>query len=177
MSDPQSPFAGMKEVSREQNSSWYRPGAYLVRVDVVKWFNKKCGEVAFKSEVTVIQVINDGEGGGNRLGEQISHVIPKGGFKFLERVKGFIACATNSEDEDVDDEATLYACGDTQPLAGYVLQVSARNTPTKKHTAEKPAFFTNINYETRIPFEDVPELIGADGMERFFPNGLPGQAK
>ena len=164
-----SPFAGMREASREHNSNWFKPGAYLCRIDEVKLFQKKSGENVFKAEMTVVQVIDDNGGSANRLGEQIGHLIPSGGFKFLERVKGFIACATGSEDHEVDEGATEYSCGDAQPLAGFVLQVSARDVPTKAWTPEEPKFFTHINYEARIPDADVPALLG-ENFERFFPS-------
>jgi len=109
---------------------------------------------------------------GHSPGEECAQIIMKKHPSFLGNVKTAIAALANCEVSEVDEEVAAQVVGDSQPLAGVLVQVEARHQATRKG-----GVYTKVNWKGVVDPRTVRnelQKLGAEGeslINRLFPGG------
>jgi hypothetical protein len=156
-------FAGIKNAPRRLDSNYEKPGTYWERIDACKDGKSRKGDDFVVLEKTVIRVIDDAEGEGHRLGENISHMLMKKYDSFLSNVKTIIANIMDIPGDEVTEALCEEVFCPESIIGGFVVECSNRNIVTKKGTD-----FTAITYKREVPPQEVLETLSEEDVERFF---------
>lgn len=159
-------FKKLKETKPRLDSNWFKEGIYLLQVNAVKVKQNRKGQTGFFIEGTIIAVIDDADGAGHRVGEEVSHSMWEHHESFLGNVKAFLAAATNESPSNIGEEQAMLVIGEDQPLQDTVLECHNRVIQTK---AGKD--FTLINYKREVPITELAEVLPEEHAKQFFPNG------
>jgi hypothetical protein len=148
------PFSGIGQTKASRDANYVNPGGYIMRIDSVRMKkNRKDGPI-FVIELTPLHVLreestlmNGVDVKSNRLGVGCTHLIPftgPGAEMALPNIKAFaetvipgFAEAGGKEQE----EALALVTGDEQPLAGMMVEITARPIVTRSKKD-----FTKVNY-------------------------------
>lgn len=170
-------FDKVETVARQFDKNFLRDGRYILRIEEVRSGTSRKGE-HWRFTATVLNVIDEGKdpGKGHKVGETVKRLRPDKQDGSIPEFKAFVCCMYECEDSEVKKENCDTILGDTQPLAGAVVEVFAQTVETGKSTPVKPAYFTRVDYIRRIPDADVAELIGAEAFAKFFPDGIKPRA-
>ena len=152
MTTKKNPFAGMKDTKASRDANYVTPGHYVMRVDGVHLRENRSNQPIFIIEMTPLHVLssetclmNNVNTVSNKAGVPCTHLIPlegKGKDMALPNIKAFLLAAIEgSEDADIDEETVNDVVADNQPLAGLMLEVTARSIRTKANTD-----FTKVVY-------------------------------
>lgn len=165
-------FTGIKGAKRGFSSNPIKEGDYVVRIDDAKVLNTRMSGELWKTTLTVLAV----ESGENKVGEVV-HVFfgTKHGLDiFQQNVKSLLAGVLDCADEDIDDAAAERCILDDSPIVGLVTRVRAtRRTSQKTVTKEGlPATYLTYSWSAALTNEEIERAITAEGVKRFFPNGL-----
>lgn len=164
--DTSSLFAGIEEAQERRDANYERPGHYIERIDNIKADRSRKGEEFLAIEKTVLHVLDDDNGEGHRVGQQVTHMLMKKHDSFLGNVKSFVANTLGSSPDEVKLDVCVTICAEDQPLSGIIIECQNRNQVTKKGTD-----FTIINYLGEVPVERLRRLMPAEALERHFPDG------
>ena len=115
-----------------QAGNWVRPGRYTASVDAVKLVKKFNGDEFVAIELTILTVIDDENGTGHKVEEEVTHLMKVRNPSFLGSFKQFASVALGCEADDLDQAAADKITSDEQPLAGIEIAFLARQKPTKK---------------------------------------------
>lgn len=186
-----SKYAKASAAKAQAPSNYIRPGhllAVINRLEEGEAF-KKGSFVA--ANMTVVKVFPDSVEGFNydrkiplglhTIGEAVSDIMMMSNVAFEGRIKAFVMTAGDLGDEDFASEEYPgqiidEAVGETQPLAGTVLELRARTIVKKdaRHKAEAELtnndVYTRIDYVRAVPAEELPELLDEATLARFFPD-------
>lgn len=154
-------FKGVEGAKASFASNYLKPGAYYLRIDRVKADSTRKNEDFLAVEMTVLNVLDEAEGKANKVGENVSHLMMAKHDSFLGNVKAFVSNVLGCPPDEVTQENCIQICEYEEngkpvpsPLAGMVIEVSARNTVTKKQGT-----FTVVNYKREVaPAEYIPTL-------------------
>ena len=124
-------FDKIGDASVSQGGNWIRPGKYTARVDGVKLVKKHTGEEFVAIEMKILTVIDDDDGNGHKVDEDITHLLKVQNPSFLGNFKQFASTALGCEADDLDKAAADKITSDEQPLAGIEIAFTARQKPTK----------------------------------------------
>ncbi|MCP4897865.1 MAG: hypothetical protein GY906_12910 [bacterium] len=144
-------FSGIKDAKARLDANYERPGHYVLRIDALKIGRTRKGDDFMAVEKTVLHVLDDDEGKGHKVTENVTHMMMAKHDSFLGNVKAMFAKLLDCATDDVDSDACMAVCGDDQPMSGMIIECKNRNITTK---AGNP--FTVINYIREVP---APELI------------------
>lgn len=156
-------FGGIEDKASSFDANYVRAGTYITRIGGAYLRKNRTGEQNFIIEHTVLHVLDDDDGRGHKVGEEISHVIPNhGGGKdmFLPNVKHFVKKTIGCTEEEVTEEIVEGVVDEGeegkdgerkggQPFAGLVVEWTGRGILTKK---EKP--FTRVTYVGQVTLEE-----------------------
>lgn len=132
-------------------------GRYVFRIDEIKYTEskEKPGNYFYVIEMTVMKVLDNYTGKGNRVGQEVAHLIKKNRF-FLDNVARFIAAVTGCERPQVTPQHAEVTLSDKRPFSGVMVEASAK-TITMKLKPEQAAAgqtvgdpFTEVTYHRRI---------------------------
>lgn len=160
-------FAGVKNAPKRIDSNYEKPGTYWERIDACKTGTSRKGDEFAVLEKTVIRVIDDAEGEGHRVGENISHMMMKKHDSFLSNIKTLISDIYEISEEDVNEELCeqVFPEKDDQEsiFAGLIVECSNRNIVTKKNND-----FTAVKYVREVSPQEILETLDDESIERFF---------
>ena len=156
----------MGETRSTQGGNYIRPGNYLWQVSRVKKQESDVGsKTFFIGELTVLESEQTDDGvKPNAVGEDVSFVIEVPGDYpklHLGNIKAFLGAAFGSKaeavgdegptDDQIDEDLTLHAVSEDNPLAGIFVRGKAFHKKTKKGNN-----FTRINWA--VP-HDLTEIV------------------
>lgn len=166
--DAASAFTGLGEAKSRRNSSFLRPGTYILRVNRVKLDQNRTGQVFLAVEMTCLHVVQEDPGFKAHVpGEEVSHLLWQRHDSFLGNVRGAIAGIGGTSVDEVDDGDAVLVTSDAQPLANVIVEAQATNQITKSG-----GDFTVVSYRAIDEDEIVATLTEAE-LRRFFPDGSP----
>lgn len=141
------------------------PGHYLLRIDNVWTGETRDGVAFFQADVTVTHVYD----GNWSAGSEVCLRFSKGGAMkdmFLPKVRAFVEKTLLVEDVTPDDMDEL--CGAPEAVQWRTIEVRSR-----EHTSKKTGNTSTIySIERYVPKAEVEATIGAEGVERFYPDGI-----
>lgn len=143
-------FDGIDDAKPSASGNYIRPGHYFARIDGVRLVKKFTGEDFLAIEMNVVQVLDDEDGTGHRVGEDITHLLKSTQPSFLGNVKQFICATLGCSPDEVGKAEADRVTSDEQPLAGIVIEFVARTTTTR---AGKP--FTKVTYKREVPAGEI----------------------
>lgn len=108
------------------DGNWVRPGRYTAEINAVKLSKKHTGEEFVAIEMTIVSVLDDDEGKGHKVGEDIVSLMNASKMSFLGNFKQFISASLGVSPDDVTKAEALRVTSDAQPMAGIVVEFSAR---------------------------------------------------
>ena len=129
-----------KAEASEKQRQYFKPGAYLVDLDVVKFVTADTGVEFFAVEAQVLKSNNQEIQVGSVRSWSVS-----GAWKGSERdVKAFLCAASGVDaDADMSSEDVEALTGKEQPLHGTLMQLECVNRPSTKTGKD----FTKHNWE------------------------------
>lgn len=179
-------FSGMKDAQRGFASNKLIEGDYVARIDKCDLFRTDISGNCFKITLTILAVSD----GPHKVGEAVTvnfgdkRITAK---QWLGNIKGFIAGVMNVDDAAVGEKETLQTCdtfladdGKTvmkgeNVLGGTVCRVKAivRASKSARDPKTGEAFDYSVYvWSPSLTNEEIVQAIGAEGVKRFFPNGL-----
>lgn len=159
-------FGGIQAAKASMDSNYEKAGQYLERIDAVRVDISRKQESFVAIEKTVIYVIDNADGRGHRVGEQVTHMLMQKHDPFLPNMKAFIAAACSMASEQITEANAMEVCGPSQPLTGTVVEVSNRQIQTRNNQP-----FTAINYKREVPPAELIQMLPPQDQELYFPNG------
>jgi len=162
-------FDKISQVKASQNADYFRPGTYVVSVDRVKTDKARSGSEYVAAETTILAVLEvkhnaDGQPMSHAVGDQPSHLIMDGGNgkdMFLPNVKAMVMGLIGCEEADVDAEACQQMVSASQPMAGLVARVEAREITTKAGTPFTKVCWIGTLTQAEFAALEVPVPEGA----------------
>jgi hypothetical protein len=123
-------FAGIKEAKVSQGGVYIEPGVYKSRIDACKSGKTRAGVGFFVVELEHLE--------SNNLkhppGTKVSWMVTLDKEPALGNIKAFLAAASNSKEEEIDDAGAELVVSAENPLKDTVLKISAVNIQTKAGT-------------------------------------------
>lgn len=159
-------FKSIKDVKMRQAANYIRAGAYWTRLDAIKIDKNRKGFVFMAVEMTIVKVLDDDQGRGHKVGEEVCHMLMKDNDSFLPNVKAMIAHIMDMKPEEIEAQHAETICAEDQPLRGTVVDVYARAITTRQN---KP--FTEVNYRREVPPAEAANMLDAETQRLYFPNG------
>ena len=138
-------FDKIGDASVSQGGNWIRPGKYTARVDGVKLVKKHTGEEFVAIEMNILTVIDNDDGKGHTVDEDITHLLKVQNPSFLGNFKQFASEALGCEADELDKAAADKITSDEQPLAGIDIGFRARQKPTKKGGQFTLVMYSDLN--------------------------------
>lgn len=157
-------FKGLKDAKPSVDGNYERIGKYLERIDRIKVDNSRKGDAFVAVEKTVVRVLDDAQGQGHKVGEQVTHMMMPKHDSFLGNIKGMLASLLEMKPEEIGEEAAEMVCDEKQPLAGMLIECHNHIITTKKG-----APFTVIHYLHEVKPPQALQTLTADEITRFFP--------
>jgi hypothetical protein len=171
-------FKDMAGAARGFASNKLTEGDYVVRIDECDVFETDISGNCFKVTLTILAALD----GPHKAGEVVTvvHGDKKGTKKqWLSNIKSFIAGVMNVEDARIGETETIAVLGPTNggsnAMDGTVCRVKAISRPSKKSRDEKtgqPFEYSVYSWFPSLSDAEIVQAIGAEGVKRFFPNGL-----
>ena len=129
------------------------------------------------AEMRICNVIDDAQGQGHRVSEDVTWSIKTNSDFFLSNTRSFIAGAIGSAFDDVD-EATCYRVFPNlesnvvpeNPLFGCFVEWKGRHI-----TTNAGKLFTKIKFVRNVPPSEIKESMDPEAVNRMFPNGALDQ--
>lgn len=174
-------FQGIGNVTRGFQSNTIRATesgvSYIVRVDKCEMIQTQTSGQRWKNSLTVLAVL-DGGPNPHQVGETVNTFFNVTGniAMFQQNVKGFVAGILNCEDARVG-ENEIQQVLEQQLLAGKVCVVTARTQASKSSvdpSTGQPRRYNVYQWGAQLTPQEIAERIGAEAMQRFFPNGFQG---
>lgn len=169
-------FEGMNNATRGFASNYLLPGEdgpgkYVARIDECVTFEKEGKGRMWKISLTLLAI----EKGVHRVGEEVQvffKLDSRYPSMFFGKIKGFIAGVMGVADGEVGEAETEEVLSEKNPLAGMVTVVTATASPSKtlKNDDGTPKLFTNYMWGTSLDDDEIEAAIGAEAVEKFFPN-------
>lgn len=170
-------FSGLKDASRGFSSNPIRAGRYAVRIDGCDFFEARAGE-KWKNTLTVLAVEDGGEKP-HKVGETVHTFFnckagKEGKEIFQRNLKSFMAGVLDVGDEEIGEDEATVASSDDSPLKGLVTIVTVRMQASKDKVDEQgnPRMYPVYGWDASLEPEQIEELLGEEGMAKFFPNGF-----
>jgi len=159
-------FSGIKEAKVNVSSEYIRPGRYLMRIDATKYLQTRKSGDGVAAEMTVVHVFDNDTGRGHSAGAEVSQLFLKKSEYFFSDVKSFVGAVMEVDPAVIGTEEATQVFDGSNPLAGMVVEVSARQITTQKNSV-----FTKVSFIRHVPPAEVLTQIGEEACERFFPQG------
>ena len=115
-----------------QDGNWVRPGKYTATIHAVKLVKKFNGEEFVAIEMVIASVLDNDDGKGHKVEEEITHLMKVQNPNFLGSFKQFASVALGCDADDLGKPEADKITSDEQPLAGIEIAFKARQVPTKK---------------------------------------------
>jgi len=160
-------FNGMGDAKPSFAANYLREGHYVARIDRLKADQNRKKRTFLAIEMTVLFVLNNGEGRGHRAGESCTHMLMADQDSFLGNVKAFVSNVLGCTPEEVTEEACVDLCADDQPMRGTLIEVIGVPIVTRQG---KP--FTRVNYKREVPASELIEVIDTKVKAIQFPGQL-----
>lgn len=166
------PFKGLGDVQIGYGGEFDKPGQTIQRIDSVKLCVNRKNIAYVAIEKTILVVLQQGDAVGGKPqapGDVVKHLIMTNNDSFLKNFKRFVSGCWNLPAEQIDENAGMAICDESQPMAGMIVEVHARLTATKEN---KP--FTMIDYKGQVPVAKLRPLLSKDVIVRFFSKQTEG---
>lgn len=138
-------FDKIGDAKVSQDGNWVRPGKYTARIDGVKLVKKFNGEQFVAIEMHVLSVLEDEDGSGHKVGEDITHLLKVQNPSFLGNFKQFASTALECNPDDLGKAEADRVTSDEQPLAGIEIAFNARQVPTKAGGQFTKVMYSNVD--------------------------------
>jgi hypothetical protein len=168
-------FSGLASAKARVSANYVRAGHYLCKYNRIKVDKSRKQKEFVVFEMTVLKVMDNGNGLGHRVGEDVSHMLTATGNEcFLGNIKTIIANICGMKPEEVTEEDAHFITADDQPLCkGTVVEIRARTIRTKP----KPGYpdgtdFTEVSHCREVPAEELLVALDPKVQADFFPNNL-----
>ena len=170
-------FAGMQGATRGFASNKLTEGDYVARVDKCDLFKTDISGNCFKITLTILAVSD----GPHKAGEVVTvnfgdkRITEK---QWLGNIKSFIAGVMNVEDSKVGEAETMRTLDPSQDgqavMNGTVCRVKAfqRASKSARDKNGEPFDYSVYTWSPSLTDEEILQIIGEEGIKRFFPNGL-----
>jgi len=169
-------FAGIDAAKPVGDSSYFKPGSYLVRVDRVKQFQNRKGIACVAVEATNLAVLEEYPGHQpHMIGESVTALYSRASDYFLSETKAFAMSALGVADGDEVTAEVLDAICDPkdQVLAGTLMRVDVTQRMKRDATQEEikagRAHYNIVRWKSRVWAADAAEAIGADAIGKLYP--------
>lgn len=160
-------FDGIEEAKASFDAQYLREGHYLLRIDRVKADQTRAKDEFLAVEMTVLHTYMDGFGDPakwHKPGEAVSHLMMKKHDSFLGNVKAMLSALMGVHESEVTKQDCIDVSGEGQPMAGMVIEVTARTIMTRQ---QKP--FTKITYNREFPAKDIEDILDPKMLAAYFP--------
>lgn len=146
-------FDGIENASATKSGNYLREGKYWLQIVALKMHQKDDGTQLFISELRVVRVLDDENGKGHKVGEDVAYVIKRTGNKnYLPNSKALFAAALAMKEEDISGDICNKCLSEEQPLSGVVIEFVARRQEKKTKPGE---FFTKVVPMRRLDLEEL----------------------
>jgi hypothetical protein len=152
-------FSGIEKAKSRVSANYVRPGRYWAKLSRVKVDKNRTGRTFVAIEMQVARVLDDDEGRGHRIGENITHLMMTDQDSFMGNMKAFISAVLDVPESDINTDEAVEIAGDDNPLENTICELSARTIQTR---AGNP--FTEINYLREVPAIEFSQWAG-DNIE------------
>lgn len=160
-------FDGVEQAKASFDAKYQGAGHYLCRIDRIKADKTRGGDEFMAVEMTVMHTFMDGQGAPEKWhkpGESTSHLLMKKHDSFLGNVKALVANVTGCHESEVTKADCERIASAEQPLAGAVIELSARDILTRKNQP-----FTKVSYIREVPATELVELLDEKIVATYFP--------
>jgi hypothetical protein len=130
-------FAGIKDAQISQGGVYLKPGVYKARIEQCLSKNTRANVGCFIVELDILESNNPELPPGTRC----SWVVTLDKEPALGNIKHFVAVATETDEEEIDEAGVELIVSADNPLKDTIVTISAVNITTKKGTP-----FTKVTY-------------------------------
>lgn len=168
-------FSGLKDADITGDGGNYeRAGHYYMLINKCKTGTTRKKRDFAAVEKTVVHVLDDNDGLGHRLGEDVTWMIMADSEYFASDLCKFIGNVMDIDPHDIEEShgELIFADEDDknhdQPFAGMV--VECKNTEVQKKNTE--GTFTKIKHVRAVPASELLETLDPKVIARYFPNDV-----
>jgi hypothetical protein len=123
-------FAGIKDAKVSQGGVYLKPGVFTTRIEACKSGKTRANVVFFVVELDILESNNSELPPGTRC----SWMVTLDKEPALGNIKAFLAVATDSKEEEIDEAGVELVVSADNPLKDTIVRVSAVNIKTKAGT-------------------------------------------
>lgn len=160
-------FSGIRNAKVSLGASYCKTGRYWGVIRVCKLDQSRKGIIFAAVEMAIVNVIDNAQGLGHRIGEEVSYYTDKSSEYFLSDIKGFIAAATGEDPDSITEEACAMVFGPQNPLQMTTVEWSGRDITTKTG-----GNYTKISFHREVPASEVMATLPPDMQANFYPQGI-----
>lgn len=168
--DLSSVFSGIKTAKGRIDANYIRDGRYWTAIRRIKCDKSRQGDVFVAIEQVVVKVLDNADGKGHRVGEEVTHMLMMRHDSFLGNIKAFIANVLDMPEAEIGEQEAMEICDDTQPLTNTVVEVKGRTVETKKGNP-----FTQVDYIREVPILEAANDMDPDAVAIAFPGNVLDQ--
>jgi hypothetical protein len=171
-------FSGMAGATRSFGSNKLTEGDYVARIDGCDLFKTDMSGNCYKVTLTILAVLD----GPHKVGEVVTTTWgdkrAKTEKQWLGNIKAFIAGVMAVDDAKIGETETMATLpaeqGGQAVLNGTVCRIKAVRRTGKSVDKEtgQPFEYSLYTWAPSLNDEEIVQAIGAEGVKRFFPNGL-----
>lgn len=163
-------FSGVSQATPAMSATYCGVGMY--QSQIVKAFIKttqKREQVALV-EMRVCNVLDDAQGRGHRVGDDVTWCIKVSNLYFLSEIRSFVAGSIGADFNEVDEATCTRVFSDENPLAGCFVEWKGTEKPTQAGN-----LFTKIQFIRNVPAAEIKQNMDPAAVARMFPNGALDQ--
>ena len=163
-------FAGVGQATPSLSATYCGVGRY--QSQIIKVFLKdtrKSGNMAFV-EMRVCNVLDDAEGRGHRVNDDVTWCIKTNSDFFLSEVRSFVAGSIGADFDAVDEDTVTRVFSDENPLSGCFVEWTGKDVTTKTNN-----LFTKIKFVRNVSPTEIKESMDPALVNQMFPNGALDQ--
>lgn len=160
-------FDGIENAKGRMSSNYIRPGRYWANIKACKASANRKGEQFVAVEMQVIKVIDDDNGNGHRVLEDVTHMLMAKHDSFMGNIKKMISDILDVPQEEITSDEAMQIVSPEQPLANTVVEFNAFNTKTQKGND-----FTVVDYSREIPINETAKHVDVETLQIAFPGGI-----
>ena len=163
-------FSGVGQAKAGFNAAYCGVGVYQAQIVRALLKENRSFEQLALVEMRICIVLDDGQGQGHRVSDDVTWCIKRKNDYFLSEIRAFVAGSIGAPFDSVDEDTCNRVFSDENPLAGCFVEWKGTNITTKANT-----LFTKIKFVRNVPAAEIKQNMDEAAINHMFPNGALDQ--
>ena len=159
-------FSGVGQARPPMQANYCGVGTYLAQINKAFIRPNRKRELGAIVEMKICHVLDDGQGRGHRVGDEVSWYMKVSSEYFLGEARMFVANSIGADFNEIDEDTCNRVFSDENPLGGCFVEWKGTEVATKAG-----GVFTKIKFARNVPAAEIKASMDPVAVNHLFPNG------